>query len=84
MSADTFDDPDRLDVAALAFVTEAASLLRAEARPRAQAVDRTVARVRMEAFIGSVAGNVGGALGRLAAAAPDLLGFYDEDEDLTS
>lgn len=76
---DAAEDPDRLDARAMAFVSEAAALLREAAKPADDAaIDRVVQRVRMEAVIGTVAWGVGGALSRLGDALPDLLGLIDD------
>ncbi|MEE8603619.1 hypothetical protein [Euzebya tangerina] len=70
-------DPDGLASETLALVRDAAALLSGAAVPRPDAVEQVVSRLQVEAVVGAVLGTVGGSLGRVARAAPDLLGLVD-------
>lgn len=70
-------DPDGLDAATMALVGEAVGLLRRATVPREEAVEAVVQRVKLEAVFGAVAGTIFGSFGRVATAAPDLLGLND-------
>ena len=72
-------DPDGLGVDVLALVRDAAVLLQDAAVPRPAALEQTVKRVKLEAVLGAVLGTVGGSMGRVARAAPDLLGLIEDD-----
>ena len=72
-------DPDDLGVDVLALVRDAAVLLQDAAVPRPAALEQTVKRVKLEAVLGAVLGTVGGSMGRVARAAPELLGLIEED-----
>lgn len=70
-------DPDGLASETLALVRDAAALLSGAPVPRPEAVEQVVSRLQVEAVIGAVLGTVGGSLGRVARAAPDLLGLVE-------
>lgn len=75
------EDPDRLDQPTLALVADAAELLRNAAVVRDDAVDAVIRRVKAEAVIASLLATIGGSMGRVAQAAPELLGLVDPAAD---
>lgn len=70
-------DPDGMDAATMALVSEAVGLLKRATVPREEAVAAVVQRVKVEAVFGAVAGTIFGSFARVAGAAPDLLGLND-------